>query len=99
MKNEILFIIYNGRGLACTRENLLVCTRGRLAEVSRMYTRTSLQLHANGFLVLKSKEKKRAACAESASSGRWRKQAGYKAMLATTRVSVASVCCLLSFGL
>ena len=78
---------------------------------TRMYTRTACRsfsyVHADKFTTTRERlfsaekqgKQRRAACAESASSGRWPKQAGYKAMLATTRVSAASVCCLLSFGL
>jgi hypothetical protein len=36
-----------GRGVACTREIKIACTRERLWKVDRMYTRPRSQLHAN----------------------------------------------------
>ena len=38
---------FSGRGVACTREIKIACTRERLGGEDRMYTRARSQLHAN----------------------------------------------------
>ena len=75
------------------RSGLRMYTR----KFTRMYTRTACRsysyVHADKFTTTRARilsaenqgKQRRAACAESASSGRWRKQAGIVAILATKR--------------